>query len=170
MTVMTRGVDLYGVLQVDPRAEASVIQAAYHALARRVHPDHSRTDDTAPAMALLNRAYGVLRDPQQRREYDRTRVEPEPMVTPTAPEPTFHEQRPAPMTVPPTAGPAGGSMLTFGRYDGWTMQQVARHDPEYLEWLRRHSSGVGYRREIDAILAAKRAAAAPAPVARGRRR
>jgi hypothetical protein len=60
-------------------------------------------------------------------------------------------------------------MLGFGRYEGWTLQQVGRQDPDYLEWLRRHSSGVGYRREIDTILAAKQAAATPPPVTKARR-
>jgi curved DNA-binding protein CbpA len=172
MTVMTMGIDLYGVLQVDPRAEPTVIQAAYHALARRVHPDRSHTDDTAPAMALLNRAYGVLRDPEQRKAYDRTRTTPVavPVQDTIVPEWRTASPQPESRVMPPSsAGQANGSMLGFGRYEGWTLQQVGRQDPDYLEWLRRHSSGVGYRREIDTILAAKQAAATPPPVTKARR-
>jgi curved DNA-binding protein CbpA len=153
MAVATPSPDLYGILQVDPRAELTVIQAAYHALARRVHPDLSRSDATAHAMAMLNQAYGVLRDPTQRKEYDRARLAP-PAATPVTITPTADVRMPPPAS----AGPAKGSVLTFGRYDGWTLQQIARQDPAYLEWLRRHSSGVGYRREIDEILAARRTA------------
>ena len=33
-----------------------------------------------------------------------------------------------------------------------TLRQVARTEPSYLEWLRRHSSGVRYRSQIDKVL------------------
>jgi curved DNA-binding protein CbpA len=163
--------DLYGILQVDPRAEPSVIQAAYRALALRMHPDHSRNDNTAPAMAMLNRAYGVLRDPSQRRAYDQTRSPEAGLVAPppaaTQPGSSVGER-----LRPPTEDRSATSMtVAFGRYEGWTLQQIARQNPEYLEWLRRHSSGIGYRRQIDEILAARHAAIpVPAPAKRGRRR
>ena len=44
-------------------------------------------------------------------------------------------------------------VVTFGRYAGMTLGQLARIDPVYLEWLRRHSSGARYRNQIDAVLA-----------------
>ena len=163
MMISARSLDLYGILQVDPRAEMTVIQAAYHALARRVHPDHSGNDATSPAMAILNRAYGVLRDPSQRSAYDASRIASKPIASATE----------AAHTTGPADGGASGSTLYFGRYQGWTLQQLARHDPDYLDWLRRHSSGVGYRRQIDEIQAAKRTAAvaaSPAQAAARRRR
>jgi curved DNA-binding protein CbpA len=170
MAIAANTRDLYGILQVDPRAEPSVIQAAYRALAMRMHPDHSQNDNTAPAMAMLNRAYGVLRDPSQRRAYDRTRS---PESAPTPAPPTFEQ----PSTTvserlrPPTDARDASSMtVAFGRYEGWTLQQIARQDVEYLEWLRRHSSGIGYRRQIDEILEARRAAIPVAVPAKGRRR
>jgi curved DNA-binding protein CbpA len=170
MTALTGNLDLYGILQVDPRADQFVIQAAYHALARRFHPDQTQTDSTAPAMATLNRAYGVLRDPQQRREYDRTRAAPvQPM---RGPSPLADRGLSGPgRTDRGTAdrGSDRGAPLPFGRYEGWTLQQVARQDPDYLEWLRRHSSGVGYRRQIDEILATRRAAAKPIEAVSSRR-
>jgi DnaJ-class molecular chaperone len=170
MSIAANTRDLYGILQVDPRAEPSVIQAAYRALAMRMHPDHSQNDDTAPAMAMLNRAYGVLRDPNPRRAYDQTRS-PEAAAAP--PPPTFAQPS---STVserlrPPTdASDASSMTVAFGRYEGWTLQQIARQDAEYLEWLRRHSSGIGYRRQIDEILAARHAAIPVAAPAKGRRR
>jgi len=33
-----------------------------------------------------------------------------------------------------------------------TLRQVARIEPGYLEWLRRHSSGLRYRTQIDHVL------------------
>ncbi len=54
---------------------------------------------------------------------------------------------------PPPANPAPtGPLLTFGRYRGWTLNQVARFDRDYLEWLSRTTMGRTYRRELDALL------------------
>jgi curved DNA-binding protein CbpA len=169
MSIAANMRDLYGILQVDPRAEPSVIQAAYRALALRMHPDHSQNDNTAPAMAMLNRAYGVLRDPGQRRAYDQTRS-PEAAVISPAPTPAQPASSVSERLRPPTDDRgAASTTVTFGRYQGWTLLQISRQDPEYLEWLRRHSSGIGYRRQIDEILDARRTAAAIEAPARRRR-
>jgi hypothetical protein len=48
--------------------------------------------------------------------------------------------------------------LDFGRYAGWKLRDVAKRDPEYVEWLRRHASGARYRVAIDQLLAERRAA------------
>src|SRR4051812_12281490 len=37
---------------------------------------------------------------------------------------------------PPPGNPSG-SLVMFGRYDGWTIGEIGRTDPEYLEWLDR---------------------------------
>lgn len=42
--------------------------------------------------------------------------------------------------------------LDFGRYQGWTLAEVGRYDPDYLRWLSRHSSGVRYRNAILQLL------------------
>jgi hypothetical protein len=52
---------------------------------------------------------------------------------------------------PPPGNPSG-SLVTFGRYDGWTIGEIGRTDPEYLEWLDRMPIGRTYQAEIDAIL------------------
>ena len=49
-------------------------------------------------------------------------------------------------------GNPSGSVMNFGRYDGWSLGEVARSDLEYLEWLDRMPIGRPYRDEIDAIL------------------
>lgn len=52
---------------------------------------------------------------------------------------------------PPPGNPSG-SVLTFGRFAGWSLGEVARTDLEYIEWLDRMPIGRPYRDEIDAIL------------------
>ena len=54
----------------------------------------------------------------------------------------------------PPPGRPSGSVLTFGRYNGWSLAEVARRDMEYLEWLDRMPIGRMYREEIDSILRA----------------
>src|SRR5262249_59337592 len=68
---------LYEILQVDPRAEPEVLEAAYRRLARKYHPDVSGTDDSAQRMKELNAAYQVLKDPVKRADYDRALLDPD---------------------------------------------------------------------------------------------
>jgi len=63
--------ELYEILQVSPKAEPEVIQAAYKALARKYHPDHHPDKALAQQkMIRINEAYEVLGDPERRRRYD----------------------------------------------------------------------------------------------------
>jgi curved DNA-binding protein CbpA len=150
MHLISGEVDLYRILQVDRAAHPRVLQAAYRALATIYHPDQTRTG-SHDEMALINRAYAILRDPAQRQAHDRRHalLEPaaaasEPVAAPT-PEPVG-------ISVPPTA-PGAGSALSYGRYAGWTLDQLVRTDPDYLRWLSRHTSGLRYRAEIERLLA-----------------
>jgi len=52
----------------------------------------------------------------------------------------------------PPPGSPSGSLITFGRYEGWTIGEIARTDPEYLEWLDRMPIGRTYQAEIDTLL------------------
>ena len=52
---------------------------------------------------------------------------------------------------PPPGNPSG-SVMTFGRYTGWSLGEIARSDLEYIEWLDRMPIGRPYRDEIDGIL------------------
>jgi hypothetical protein len=54
----------------------------------------------------------------------------------------------------PPPGRPSGSLLNFGRYAGWSLGEVARHDIEYIEWLDRAPIGRNYRQELDDILRA----------------
>jgi curved DNA-binding protein CbpA len=70
---------------------------------------------------------------------------------------------------PPPGNPSG-TVLKFGRYDGWSMGEIARTDIEYLEWLDRMPIGRPYRDEIDQLLrraGRRRSAAAEADDRRG---
>jgi curved DNA-binding protein CbpA len=144
---MASETDHYRVLQVDPSADLEVIQAAYRVLARRFHPDHAGND---AAMKRLNAAWEVLQDPNRRSEYDRKRssgqTSQEAVVT-TGPKRGFSENHAGP---PP--GRAFGTVLTYGRYEGWSLGQIATVDPEFLEWLMSVPGGRYLRPEIVAIM------------------
>ena len=135
--------DPYAILQVVPTAEQEVIHGAFKALALKYHPDRDATRRAAEKMAQLNHAYSLLRDEANRAAYDRSRRSTIAgiSVADTA------RSRSAP---PPR--PNSGSVLTFGRYTGWSLRDLARHDPDYILWLSRHSSGIRYRTEIYGIL------------------
>jgi curved DNA-binding protein CbpA len=137
--------DPYAVLQVVPTCEPEVVHAAFRALALKYHPDHDATRRAAEKMAELNRAYAILRSESARAAHDRARRRATAGVSLTA-----APARPA--SGPPPPGPGPGSVLGFGRYAGWNLRDVAGHDPDYLLWLSRHSSGIRYRTEIYSIL------------------
>jgi curved DNA-binding protein CbpA len=149
--------DHYRLLQVDPAADLEVIQAAYRVLARRYHPDHSGSDEM---MKRLNAAWEVLGDAQSRADYDRARG-PAPASNgahasngSSVIHATAHatQRQPAADHAGPPVGQPSGTKLTYGRYDGWTLGQIALVDPDFLEWLRSVPGGRYLRPEIDAIL------------------
>ena len=135
--------DPYAVLQVVPTAEQEVIHGAYRALAFKYHPDRDATRRAAEKMAELNRAYALLRTPDSRATHDlgRRTIIAGVSVAPTA----------MARSAPPRSASAG-SVLSFGRYSGWSLRDLARHDPDYILWLSRHVSGIRYRTEIYGIL------------------
>lgn len=149
--MVTDSSDHYRVLQVDPAADLEVIQAAYRVLARRFHPDLSGSDET---MKRLNAAWEVLGNAQSRAEFDRTRgtthvSNGSSVIHATA---ASAQRQPSPDHAGPPVGQPSGTMLTYGRYDGWTLGQIALVDPDFLEWLRSVPGGRYLRPEIDAIL------------------
>jgi curved DNA-binding protein CbpA len=136
----------YLVLQVDPSADEIVIQAAYRALARRYHPDGVAPD--AARMADLNRAYQLLRDPDARRRHDAERAAGRTQAIPIQP---AAQGRVEPWRARREDAMAH-SVLDFGRYMGWRIADLARHDPDYLRWLCRHSSGIRFREAIARVM------------------
>jgi curved DNA-binding protein CbpA len=163
--------DYYRVLQVDPVANPLVIQAAYRALAQIFHPDVFGDEDE---MKKINAAWEVLGDPRRRREYDIERAGRHPGAVsrePTSrsgpavdssraasPRPTYSTANASTSATRsddhagPPQGTPFGPLIRFGRYDGWTLGQIARVDRPWLEWLKRVPAGRGLKDEIDAVL------------------
>ena len=135
---------------MQPDADPDVVKAAYRVLARKLHPDAGipLTADAQKRMTDLNWAWSVVRDPVQRRiwESDRRRAPP--------PTPRDDATHGAPRG--PLGADGAGLRLDFGRYEGWTLGEVAARDPDYLDWLRRHAAGARYRDAIDILLRARR--------------
>lgn len=71
---MSREPDYYAVLQVDPRAETEVIEAAYRRLAAKYHPDVNHSPEALQRMKLLNAGFEVLSNPEKRKAYDLSRA------------------------------------------------------------------------------------------------
>jgi curved DNA-binding protein CbpA len=138
--------DPYLVLQVAPEADLVVIAAAYRALARRYHPDVAGDAGTAQ-MRLINAAWEILKDPARRREHDRRR---------TAADAAAHgfvsAAPPGTAAAGPPPGRPSGSVLPFGRHIGWSLGEILRVDPGYLDWLDTRPEGQPYRDEIDRLL------------------
>lgn len=173
--------DVYEILQVRPDAHEKVLRAAYRALAGIYHPDADGGSTATDArMVELNDAYAKVRSADLRAAYDlaRLREASTPMndasqrgsstVRPSANRPAdwAAKIRKGDAGKVPSAKPVGG-VLDFGRYDGWSIADLARQDPDYLRWLRRHSSGLRFRREIDERL---RDEGGPAPIRAGTER
>ncbi len=142
-----QGADLYRVLQVDPGADPDVIQAAYRVLARKHHPD---LVDDEQGMKALNAAWEILGDAVLRARYDRERGEAAVQAAGrggrAAPYPYVRDH-----AGPPPGNPSG-SVVGFGRYEGWSLGEIARVDREFLEWLRRAPAGRSLKVEIDGVL------------------
>lgn len=62
--------DYYAVLGVPADADDALIQSAYRRLVRQHHPDVNHTPDAQVRFIEITRAYEVLRDPEQRRQFD----------------------------------------------------------------------------------------------------
>ncbi len=160
-----REFDAYKTLQVDPEADQEVVQAAFRRLAQKWHPDVAGGPDAAARMTAINRAWEILRDPDRRAIYDLARGE-RAGAAPATPGPSASSPSPGPLRADPglrrPPGPAAsatpppgqpsGSVLNFGRYDGWSLGEIARTDIEFIEWLDRTPIGRPYRQEIDEIL------------------
>lgn len=134
--------DAYEILHVHPKAHPGVIKAAYRVLAALYHPDSHDELSSDRRMVELNAAYDRVRTADRRKLYDEELKRGGPAASVVTPTP-----RSAARTQPATPG-----VLDFGRYQGWTIENLARQDPDYLRWLSRHSSGARFRQEIEAVL------------------
>jgi curved DNA-binding protein CbpA len=166
------GDNAYSVLGVRHDADDADIAAAYRSLARVYHPDVAGESGNA-RMSRINAAWDRLRDPRRRDAYDRelgiypVRRAPrqrEPVRQPprtstrsqTAPPstaaPQVRHRRDGTGGAGPPPGRPSGSVLQFGRHVGWSIGEVARVDPGYLEWLEHRREGAALADEIDDTL------------------
>jgi curved DNA-binding protein CbpA len=139
--------DAYEVLNVHPRAHPLVVEAAYRVLASIYRSDAAEAQPSQQRMAELEEAYASVRTAEGRALYDQHRNRR--AVMEAALSTPYH-----PFNAPssPAGTGTGSGVLDFGRYEGWTIPQLAQHDPDYLRWLSRHSSGIRYRHQIDEAL------------------
>lgn len=142
--------DAYHVLQIEPSAVPEVVEAAYRALALLHHPDLTQEAGSADAIAELNWAYATLKSAESRAAYDRARV----ALSIAAPTGTLSQRMREGVVATAERAAESPSRVTldFGRYAGMTLGQIARIDVAYLEWLKRHSSGIRYRHQIEELL------------------
>lgn len=151
--------DHYRILEVDPEADPDVIQAAYRALSRKLHPDRDLTGAHRIRQAELDHAFAILSNSIQRRDYDARRADGLVAVGPGSGHALEVGARFASgalserMQAGLNGEGVGGVMLNFGRYAGYTLAELADQDPDYLRWLCRHSSGIRYRSAILRLLA-----------------
>jgi curved DNA-binding protein CbpA len=140
---------LYAVLGISPDSDPDTIRNAFRRLARRYHPD---TGGDAHYMSAINKAWAELGDPELRAAYDQ-RMGIERGVTAEAEAPPPEPETGSLATRMATRmGTGTGTVLDFGRYEGWTIDQLAKHDPDYLLWLERTSIGRPLQAEIQAVL------------------
>jgi len=128
--------DLYSVLGVHRSADPETIRAAYRALARRNHPDAGGDEEV---MVRINEAWHILGVPERRAAYD---AELQGRETP--PDEIFPHR---------TQRRNGEVVLDFGRFEGWTLKQIAAADDDYLAWLARTPMGRPIRTDIEKVLA-----------------
>jgi len=99
----------------------------------------ARTGATAGAGAAEHPGSGGGRPPIQRRGADGRVIEWR-----NAPDGTGGAGEPP--------GRPSGTILPFGRFIAWSIGEIARRDPGYLEWLDQRPEGAPYRAEIDTTL------------------
>ena len=136
------------------------------------HPDIAGDGGNA-RMSRINAAWDRVRTPRKRDAYDRElgifpvhraprRSEPKRHVPSggrgsadrrdTPRRIGHHRKRDGTGAAGPPPGRPSGSVLQFGRHIGWSIGEVARVDPGYLEWLEAHREGALYLDEIDEAL------------------
>jgi curved DNA-binding protein CbpA len=136
--------DYYRLLGVDPRSDRAAIHRAYRDLARRFHPDVTGDEST---MKLINVAWDALRDEGRRATYDAERGAPPPStIAAGAPATSLTDH------AGPPPGKPFGPVLTYGRYEGWSLGEIALVDPGYLEWLRQAPGYRWLRADVEIVL------------------
>jgi curved DNA-binding protein CbpA len=154
--------DPYEILGVRRGSSDKAIAAAYRSLARKFHPDIAG-DAATVRMMRINAAFDAIRTAERRAEYDDMTSGWPPRTAATPGQPasagaagqgytrwTAERDGTGGAGAPP--GRPSGSVLGFGRHIGWSIGEIARVDPGYLEWLANRREGQPYAAEIDAVL------------------
>lgn len=145
----------YKTLMLAEHADPEIVSVVYRKLAQRYHPDVDPSAEAAHRMADINDAYAALKDPDKRAKYDawlanrRDRRQNDRFIR--------TQGDVALGTAGTPIGAPSGSVVDFGRYSGWTLGQIKRADPEFLEWLMRVPAGRRLRDEIVQVLGRKSA-------------
>jgi len=179
MTDLRTDDDPYAILGVARGSSDATILAAHRALARRFHPDIAGEGATA-RMMRINAAFEAIRTSARRIAFDALehwQATPgrddrddrdEHGAFPGEGRPVSHR---SPVTdthgplrgrsrrvrdgtggAGPPPGRPSGSVLGFGRHVGWSIGEIARIDPGYLDWLSERREGRPYLDEIGLTL------------------
>jgi curved DNA-binding protein CbpA len=164
MPITSTDDDPYAILGVPRGSSDRAITAAHRRLARRHHPDIAGDGSTADMMRI-NAAFDAIRTAARRVAFDAMSG----WTAPPAAADARAASTPTEVTGPdalrwrppndgtgaagPPPGRASGSVLGFGRHRGWSIGEIARVDPGYLEWLEDRREGQPYLEEIAATLA-----------------
>ena len=120
--------DVYRLLQVDPHANSSEIQAACRRLARTFHPDRNRSVRAHEEMQVVNAVRHLLTDPRSRAAYDGARrrylYDGHRPAPPAAPRLNSARQRAAVRAFTPVSPNLGMRVLRFARAVGAGLRGV----------------------------------------------
>jgi curved DNA-binding protein CbpA len=150
------GLDPYEVLGVARGASDQTIAAAHKQLAREFHPDIAGEVATV-RMMQINAAFDTIRTSERRVLFDEfgprpTGARDRSAASGSSGVPRWTPERDGTGGAGPAPGRPSGSVLPFGRHIGWSLGEIARVDPGYLEWLAGQRDGRRYADEIDVIL------------------
>jgi curved DNA-binding protein CbpA len=158
--------DPYEVLGVQRGASDGAIAAAHKRLAREFHPDIAGEQATI-RMMQINAAFDSIRTSDRRADFDDfgprspgaagrgpggAGTSAGGAMAGGAGSARWTSERDGTGGAGPPPGRPSGSVLQFGRHIGWSLGEIARVDPGYLEWLAQQRDGRRYAPEIDAIL------------------
>lgn len=143
----------YDVLGVTADATAEQIKRAYYRRARRLHPDahagatDAVVDEAARAMAEINQAWNVLRDPQSRADYDRVLALESGLGASSLPRPALGGGFRYFMGLAPVGTPAddGRPRLNLAVEGATDLAPLAAFAPDRLWGLHAERAGIGDR-------------------------
>jgi curved DNA-binding protein CbpA len=119
--------DYYEILGVPPDATQEQIKRRYRDLARRYHPDISRSADAAEKFRKINEANQVLSDPQKRATYDTERAFTQSRQRPSPPPPSSPSSGSHPASAPSGASGSGARPASSGGPPPGSAQKTARN-------------------------------------------